>query len=75
MVPLLGRLVVGDADAYTYLPSSMRKFPPPPQLARIMQRAGLCGVHYRQFLLGAAAVHWGQKGIEQRPARASSESI
>jgi len=71
VVPLLGRIVVGDADAYSYLPNSMRKFPPPPQLARIMQRSGLCDVHYRQFLLGAAAVHCGRKGMEQSPARAS----
>lgn len=57
IVPLVGRVVAGDADAYTYLPSSMGKFPPPDELARIMRAAGLRNVRYRQFTFGAAAVH------------------
>ena len=36
VVPVLGRLA-GDSDAYTYLPSSVRRFPGPEALAR---RAG-----------------------------------
>lgn len=61
VVPLLGRLVAGDADAYTYLPSSMGKFPPPSELAGIMRKAGLRNVRYRQLTLGAVAVHRGTK--------------
>jgi demethylmenaquinone methyltransferase/2-methoxy-6-polyprenyl-1,4-benzoquinol methylase len=59
IVPILGKLVTGDADAYTYLPSSMRKFPPPDELARIMRRAGLRRVGFKQLTFGAVAVHWG----------------
>lgn len=61
VVPLLGRLIVGDADAYSYLPSSMGKFPPPDRLAIIMQQAGLRNVRYRQLTLGAVAVHRGSR--------------
>lgn len=61
VVPLLGRLIVGDADAYSYLPSSMGKFPPPVELARIMRKAGLRNVRYRQLTFGAVAVHRGTK--------------
>jgi demethylmenaquinone methyltransferase/2-methoxy-6-polyprenyl-1,4-benzoquinol methylase len=61
VVPALGKLIAGDADAYTYLPSSMTRFPAPPQLAALMRRVGLSKVAYRQFLLGAAAVHYGEK--------------
>src|SRR4051794_40056530 len=61
IVPLLGRLVVGDADAYTYLPSSMSKFPPPDELAGIMRAAGLRDVRYRQLTFGAVAIHTGTK--------------
>jgi demethylmenaquinone methyltransferase/2-methoxy-6-polyprenyl-1,4-benzoquinol methylase len=61
VVPLLGRLIAGDPDAYSYLPSSMRRFPPPHELALIMRRAGLKNVRYRQFTMGAAAVHYGDK--------------
>ena len=57
IVPLLGRIVTGDADAYTYLPSSMGKFPPPEELADIMRAAGLRNVRFRQLTMGAVAVH------------------
>jgi demethylmenaquinone methyltransferase/2-methoxy-6-polyprenyl-1,4-benzoquinol methylase len=57
VVPLLGTLLTGDADAYTYLPSSMDKFPSPPELARIMRAAGLRNVHYKLLTFGAVAVH------------------
>ena len=35
IVPLLGRLA-GDPDAYTYLPSSVKRFPAPEGLAAAM---------------------------------------
>lgn len=61
VVPLLGKLITGDGDAYTYLPSSMGKYPPPPELASIMRSAGLRYVEYRQLTFGAVAVHSGIK--------------
>ncbi|MDQ3928797.1 MAG: class I SAM-dependent methyltransferase, partial [Chloroflexota bacterium] len=61
IVPLLGKLIAGDADAYTYLPSSMGKFPPPEELARIMCASGLRNVRFKQLTMGAVAVHWGHK--------------
>ena len=39
VVPLLGRLA-GDPDAYTYLPSSVRRFPGPEELAAAHGRRG-----------------------------------
>lgn len=64
IVPLLGKLVAGDADAYTYLPSSMRCFPPPRELAHIMRAAGLHDVRFKQLTFGAVAVHVGVKKSE-----------
>jgi demethylmenaquinone methyltransferase/2-methoxy-6-polyprenyl-1,4-benzoquinol methylase len=61
IVPLLGKVVAGDADAYSYLPSSMGKFPPPEELAGIMRSSGLRDVRYRQLTFGAVAVHKGIK--------------
>jgi demethylmenaquinone methyltransferase/2-methoxy-6-polyprenyl-1,4-benzoquinol methylase len=61
VVPLLGKLIAGDSDAYTYLPSSMGEFPPPEELAAIMRRAGLRNVRWKQLTMGAAAVHAGTK--------------
>ena len=61
VVPLLGKVVAGDSDAYSYLPSSMGKFPPPRKLAGIMRAAGLRDVRFKQLTFGAVAVHTGTK--------------
>ena len=61
IVPLIGRLISGHAEAYTYLPASARNFPPPEELKRIMERAGLTQVRFRRYGLGAVAIHVGVK--------------
>ena len=61
VMPLMGKLIVGDGDAYSYLPNSMGKFPPPEELARIMIRAGVRNVRWKQLTFGAVAIHWGEK--------------
>ena len=40
IVPLLGRVLPGGA-AYTYLPASVRRFPGPDELARLLERGRL----------------------------------
>jgi demethylmenaquinone methyltransferase / 2-methoxy-6-polyprenyl-1,4-benzoquinol methylase len=58
-VPLLGRLIAHDPDAYSYLPESVHRFPPAPELAAIMRGAGLIDVTYRRLMLGVVALHVG----------------
>jgi demethylmenaquinone methyltransferase/2-methoxy-6-polyprenyl-1,4-benzoquinol methylase len=58
-VPLLGRMVARETDAYRYLPASVHRFPPADELAAIMHRAGLRRVRYRRLSGGAVAVHVG----------------
>jgi demethylmenaquinone methyltransferase/2-methoxy-6-polyprenyl-1,4-benzoquinol methylase len=58
IVPVAGRLA-GDAAAYTYLPSSVRRFPPPQELAAIMARVGLSDVRYLLTAGGIIALHSG----------------
>lgn len=58
VVPVLGRLA-GDAAAYSYLPSSVRRFPGPDQLAELMARSGLCDVRYLLTAGGIVALHVG----------------
>jgi demethylmenaquinone methyltransferase / 2-methoxy-6-polyprenyl-1,4-benzoquinol methylase len=59
VVPLIGAAVAGDRAAYTYLPKSVEKFVTPPELARLMRRAGLRDVRYRRLALGTIALHVG----------------
>jgi demethylmenaquinone methyltransferase/2-methoxy-6-polyprenyl-1,4-benzoquinol methylase len=58
VVPQLGRLA-GDADAYTYLPNSVRRFPGPPELAGKFAAAGLVDVRWLLTAGGIIATHVG----------------
>jgi demethylmenaquinone methyltransferase / 2-methoxy-6-polyprenyl-1,4-benzoquinol methylase len=60
VVPALGR-VAGDPDAYTYLPSSVRRFPAPRELAGRMAAAGLEDVRWVLTAGGIIAVHSGRR--------------
>ena len=57
-VPALGRLA-GDPEAYSYLPSSVRRFPGPAELAGLMWRGGLREVRYVLTAGGIIALHVG----------------
>jgi demethylmenaquinone methyltransferase / 2-methoxy-6-polyprenyl-1,4-benzoquinol methylase len=57
VVPLLGRVV--DSEAYSYLPSSVRRFPGPNELAAVMSRCGLSEIRYVLTAGGIIALHVG----------------
>jgi demethylmenaquinone methyltransferase/2-methoxy-6-polyprenyl-1,4-benzoquinol methylase len=57
-VPALGRLA-GDAAAYSYLPSSVRRFPDPDALAELIWRCGMGQVRYLLTAGGIIAIHVG----------------
>jgi demethylmenaquinone methyltransferase/2-methoxy-6-polyprenyl-1,4-benzoquinol methylase len=61
VIPLMGRLVSGQLDAYRYLPESTLHFKTAEELAALMRAAGLVDVGYRRFMFGTMAVHWGTK--------------
>ena len=57
------------ADAYTYLPNSVKRFPAPDELAAEMQRAGLSEVSHEVLAGGIVAIHVGTApGRAQRSA-------
>ena len=59
IVPLLGT-VAGDREAYTYLPSSVRRFPPAHELAQMMHSAGSARRAVRGPGGGIVAIHSGR---------------
>ena len=61
VIPLLGRVLPGGA-AYTYLPASVRRFPPPEELADLLARSGFERVRFRRFAGGIVALHVGEAG-------------
>jgi demethylmenaquinone methyltransferase/2-methoxy-6-polyprenyl-1,4-benzoquinol methylase len=58
IVPMLG-ILVGDRDAYSYLPQSVRRFPPSLELAELMHGCGLVDVRFLLMAGGIVAVHAG----------------
>lgn len=62
IIPLLGTLLTGQSDAYTYLPDSTEEFLSAEELAEKMREAGFQEVNFRTFMFGTMAIHWGSKG-------------
>jgi len=62
LVPLIGRFA-GDPDAYSYLPSSVRRFPDARTLAQRLSAAGLNEVAYLLTAGGIIAIHSGTKPV------------
>jgi demethylmenaquinone methyltransferase / 2-methoxy-6-polyprenyl-1,4-benzoquinol methylase len=60
LVPLMGQLA-GDPEAYSYLPDSVKRFPPPTELAAMMASAGLERVRYLILAGGIIAIHSGER--------------
>jgi demethylmenaquinone methyltransferase/2-methoxy-6-polyprenyl-1,4-benzoquinol methylase len=60
VVPMLGK-IAGDPDAYSYLPTSVRRFPGPRELGAEMVAAGLTDVRWILTAGGIIAIHVGRR--------------
>jgi len=59
VMPWLGERIAGDAASYRYLAESIRMHPSQPELARMMEEAGLERVQWFNFAAGICALHVG----------------
>jgi demethylmenaquinone methyltransferase/2-methoxy-6-polyprenyl-1,4-benzoquinol methylase len=57
VLPLLGQIVAGDREAYTYLVESIRRFPQQSAVSAEIERAGFDQVRFRNLTGGVAALH------------------
>jgi demethylmenaquinone methyltransferase / 2-methoxy-6-polyprenyl-1,4-benzoquinol methylase len=64
VLPRIGALVSGNAQAYDYLPNSVSRFPRPVELAELMQSAGFADVSFARWTGGIVALHTGQRRSE-----------
>jgi demethylmenaquinone methyltransferase/2-methoxy-6-polyprenyl-1,4-benzoquinol methylase len=58
VVPLLGKVLPGGS-AYTYLPASVRRFPPAEGLVELLEKAGFGQVRFRLLAGSIVALHTG----------------
>jgi demethylmenaquinone methyltransferase/2-methoxy-6-polyprenyl-1,4-benzoquinol methylase len=61
VMPVVGKLLAGSRQAYTYLPESIRLFPSPGELKALLEEIGFTRVTYRRFTNGIAVAHMGIK--------------
>ncbi len=64
IIPSLGRVLTGQADAYRYLPESTENFLLAEQLASRLSDAGFKDVGFQRYMLGTVAIHWGRKSLQ-----------
>lgn len=61
IIPLLGKLVAGDSEAYTYLPETTARFLTAEVLAERIRQAGYTVEGFVRRMAGTMAIHWGRK--------------
>jgi demethylmenaquinone methyltransferase/2-methoxy-6-polyprenyl-1,4-benzoquinol methylase len=70
VVPIIGGVLSGDADAYRYLPASAAAFPDAEALGHMMLEVGFSKVRYLRRGLGTVALHVATKaGTKWRDER------
>jgi len=57
VVPWVGGAISGSAAAYSYLPSSVARFPLPEELSAMISRAGFEDIRFELWTLGSVALH------------------
>jgi len=65
ILPLLGKLISGDSNAYSYLPDSVMQFPDNEKFVELMEKAGFTGSSQKSLSLGIAAIYTGYKSLQQ----------
>ena len=61
VLPLMGKLVAGDADSYRYLAESIRMHPGQDELLRMFETAGFEQCRYHNLTGGIVALHRGYR--------------
>ena len=59
VIPLMGKIVARDVDAYRYLVESIQKFPPPKVFSKMIEEAGFGGITWQSLSGGIAGLHSG----------------
>ena len=64
VTPLLGAVLAGDREAYTYLPESVDRFLSADEVGDMMEQTGLRIVESRRFALGSVAILVAEKPLD-----------
>ncbi|MBW1991801.1 MAG: bifunctional demethylmenaquinone methyltransferase/2-methoxy-6-polyprenyl-1,4-benzoquinol methylase UbiE [Deltaproteobacteria bacterium] len=62
VIPLVGKILAGSREAYTYLTTSIRHFPTPEELTATLEETGFSQITCHPLTQGIAMIHRGVKG-------------
>ena len=60
-LPLIGKIITGDASSYAYLADSIETFPEQKEVLKMMQKAGFVMARCNNIFSGLVAIHSGVK--------------
>lgn len=60
-MPTVGKIVSGDASAYSYLPSTMEAFPQAEKMQEIIRKAGFSSCRWHRFTFGLCTMFLAEK--------------
>ncbi|HEX9006938.1 MAG TPA: bifunctional demethylmenaquinone methyltransferase/2-methoxy-6-polyprenyl-1,4-benzoquinol methylase UbiE [Bacteroidota bacterium] len=66
ILPLVGRLISGHADAYRYLPATVLRFPEGQEFLGVLTRAGFTGVAEERLTGGIASIYTGVRPEQEQ---------
>lgn len=61
VLPLYGRLISKDTDAYNYLNKTIAAFPQGEKMLEILQKAGFCNVKFKRLTFGICTLYTAEK--------------
>jgi demethylmenaquinone methyltransferase / 2-methoxy-6-polyprenyl-1,4-benzoquinol methylase len=61
VIPLVGRLISGNSEAYSYLPASVMAFPEGDEFLAILSGAGFTGTSAERLTFGIASIYTAEK--------------
>ncbi len=61
ILPALGRMVSGDASAYTYLPKSVEAFPEREKFEKMLMEAGFKNCQWKELTFGTCCLYMAEK--------------
>ena len=61
ILPLVGRIVSKDKEAYRYLPDTVMQFPDGEEFLDILRKVGFSSVNQRSLTFGIATIYCGEK--------------
>jgi len=57
VLPAIGRLICGQDGPYSYLPTSVGNFPPPPRMLQLMKTVGYADCSWQPYTFGIAGLY------------------